>query len=586
MINFVPYSPVSRTSSQQYSHKTVTMLDDAENFADIFRGGLPYLLIALPILLICSANPVLASSEFSVQRMSQFDVNGVAYGCRASALSLEAKSLYTWSTGRHCVLTKLQDLTIDQFREIRQKAGGLVILLPKNVSSMTFDEKEHLNLLEQAMLAQPNSIPIYFSPYNLELERIITDVTRTSSNNVEGKSQRNSAASELFASISANGYQVIVSGASHVASKNSRIPIIQGELATTTKLIKQVDGGNEVNNKLPLIIVTSHLNTFGLYNEYPLNADAAVLLTLADLFSKMHNTPNAIPKYRLLFLLTESGTLLNFQGIKKWLDENVQLQNVDFVLCLDTITQALNADTGSLYMHVSKPPKEGTAMNDFFKLLKTLSAQYYNVTVDGVHKKINLADQQLAWEHERFSMKRLPAFTISALKSPKEPIRYTIFKDSDAHIIAQTQQHAKIIAESLAHYIYGIQEPNEIFANELQISQNLIKCYLQLKSALHNNDLRNAFEKYLKNVKIMYDKPDTRDPDFMFYDGQEARLNVYHVKPAVFDLFLTILICAYLASVYFVIQYFPTLYDTVCKMTKAPAQPAQTNSNNTKSKVY
>lgn len=562
------------------------MLDDAENFADIFRGGLPYLLIALPILLICSANPVLASSEFSVQRMSQFDVNGVAYGCRASALSLEAKSLYTWSTGRHCVLTKLQDLTIDQFREIRQKAGGLVILLPKDVSSMTFDEKEHLNLLEQAMLAQPNSIPIYFSPYNQELERIITDVTRTSSNNVEGKSQRNSAASELFASISANGYQVIVSGASHVASKNSRIPIIQGELATTTKLIKQVDGGNEVNNKLPLIIVTSHLNTFGLYNEYPLNADAAVLLTLADLFSKMHNTPNAIPKYRLLFLLTESGTLLNFQGIKKWLDENVQLQNVDFVLCLDTITQALNADTGSLYMHVSKPPKEGTAMNDFFKLLKTLSAQYYNVTVDGVHKKINLADQQLAWEHERFSMKRLPAFTISALKSPKEPIRYTIFKDSDAHIIAQTQQHAKIIAESLAHYIYGIQEPNEIFANELQISQNLIKCYLQLKSALHNNDLKNAFEKYLKNVKIMYDKPDTRDPDFMFYDGQEARLNVYHVKPAVFDLFLTILICAYLASVYFVIQYFPTLYDTVCKMTKAPAQPAQTNSNNTKSKVY
>lgn len=56
------------------------MFEDAENFADIFRGGLPYLLIALPILLICSANPALASSEFSVQRMSQFDVNGVAYG--------------------------------------------------------------------------------------------------------------------------------------------------------------------------------------------------------------------------------------------------------------------------------------------------------------------------------------------------------------------------------------------------------------------------------------------------------------------------------------------------------------------------
>lgn len=58
------------------------MFDDVDNFADLFRGGLPYyLLITLPILIICtSSNPVLASSEFNVQRMSQFDVHGVSYG--------------------------------------------------------------------------------------------------------------------------------------------------------------------------------------------------------------------------------------------------------------------------------------------------------------------------------------------------------------------------------------------------------------------------------------------------------------------------------------------------------------------------
>lgn len=116
------------------------------------------------------------------------------------------------------------------------------------------------------MLAQPNSIPIYFSPYNPELERIITDVTRTTSNNIEGKAQRTSAATELLASISANGYQVIVSGGSHLASKNSRIPIIQGELAATTKIMKQMESGGESNSKLPLIVIASHLNTFGLYN--------------------------------------------------------------------------------------------------------------------------------------------------------------------------------------------------------------------------------------------------------------------------------------------------------------------------------
>lgn len=57
------------------------MFEDADNFADLFRGGLPYyLLITLPILIICSSNPVLAASEFGVQRMSQFDVHGTPYG--------------------------------------------------------------------------------------------------------------------------------------------------------------------------------------------------------------------------------------------------------------------------------------------------------------------------------------------------------------------------------------------------------------------------------------------------------------------------------------------------------------------------
>lgn len=57
------------------------MFEDADNLADLFRGGLPfYILITLPILVICSSNPVLASSEFNVQRMSQYDLHGVPFG--------------------------------------------------------------------------------------------------------------------------------------------------------------------------------------------------------------------------------------------------------------------------------------------------------------------------------------------------------------------------------------------------------------------------------------------------------------------------------------------------------------------------
>lgn len=56
------------------------MFEDADNFADLFRGGFSVLLVTLPFLIILSASPVLASNEFTIERMTQFDVHGVSYG--------------------------------------------------------------------------------------------------------------------------------------------------------------------------------------------------------------------------------------------------------------------------------------------------------------------------------------------------------------------------------------------------------------------------------------------------------------------------------------------------------------------------
>lgn len=59
------------------------------------------------------------------------------------------------------------------------------------------------------------------------------------------------------------------------------------------------------------------------------------------------------------------------------------------------------------------------------------------------------------------------------------------------------------------------------------MTPEVIKPWLNIKSTLLNNDLKNAFEKYLKNVKITYEKPDPREPDFMLYGGHDATLNIY-----------------------------------------------------------
>lgn len=297
-------------------------------------------------------------------------------------------------------------MTIDQFREIRAKAGGLVMLLPEDVSTLSLEDQQHIYLLEQAMMVQEISIPVYFSRYTAEMETIVNDLAVR--NAQKGKQPQQSALAEIFNTVSANGYQIVISGASHAVNKQSKVPIIQGELYPRGKATEDI-------TKLPQIIVTAQLNTVGLINEAVHNEDVAILLTLVELFSKLQHAP----KYRLLFLITEGNSLLNFPGTKKWLEanleENGQLQNAEFVVCLDGIGRQ-NTETESLFMHVSKPPKEGTHTNNYFKTAKRIAQRFGNNTVEGVHKRINLADSILAWEHERFSMKRMSAFTLSNIK--------------------------------------------------------------------------------------------------------------------------------------------------------------------------
>lgn len=62
----------------------------------------------------------------------------------------------------------------------------------------------------------------------------------------------------------------------------------------------------------------------------------------------------------MLFLLSGGGKF-NYQGTKKWIEDNVEsaeislLAEADYVLCIDAIGKGQN-----LNLHVSKPPKEGS----------------------------------------------------------------------------------------------------------------------------------------------------------------------------------------------------------------------------------
>lgn len=63
-------------------------------------------------------------------------------GCRSASINLEARSLTGWSTQRHCVVAKLQDLTVDHFRNIRSKAGALLVILPEALHRLSQEDRK------------------------------------------------------------------------------------------------------------------------------------------------------------------------------------------------------------------------------------------------------------------------------------------------------------------------------------------------------------------------------------------------------------------------------------------------------------
>ena len=84
----------------------------------------------------------------------------------------------------------------------------------------------------------------------------------------------------------------------------------------------------------------------------------------------------------------------------------------------------------------------------------SVSKALYGEPVEMVHKKINLADEKLAWEHERFSIRRLPAFTASGMSGPNNQERNTIL-DTEKSVEPQSlQRHTRVISEALACSIY------------------------------------------------------------------------------------------------------------------------------------
>ena len=273
-------------------------------------------------------------------------------------------------------------------------------------------------------------------------------------------------------------------------------------------------------------------------------------MELARLFAKLYAVQRTQSKTNIIFLLS-SGGKLSFLGSKKWIDEQLEhpdsnvLSESQFSISLDALA---SKDQTDLFMHVSKVPKEKSPTALFLKHFQEASLRHKkNGTL--VHKKINLAEEALAWEHERFTFRRLPAFTVSAIQSHKDLMRSSIFDTCESVDIEQLSTNIEIIAESLASLVFPqIRTKSlQLFNSELKVSRPFVRSMMKqicsqprsqqllITKKKGNNhvisplvsSLEVALKKTVRNTVYRHYKLDQREPEVVFYEPVSTTMNLF-----------------------------------------------------------
>ncbi|UJR10050.1 hypothetical protein I4U23_014272 [Adineta vaga] len=540
-----------------------------------------FLFYWLPI--ICILSPTYLSpftfvdstQEFKAFRMAQFDLYGQAFGSRQAFVSSEVRLWSHTNLNRKAALIRLEKLTIERFRSLVSKGiSGLFVVIPSTNTPWIDERKSEICDLETILLGESVPIPVYFLPETQQMNDLYKSIES------RRDSTKDSALAVIYDMITADGYQLSVNTGKYNQRTDSVLYNIGGKLV-----------GHGIEERLPKILLVTHYDAMSLASGLAQGADSnasgvLILLKLIRLFSKLYAKQTTRAKYNLHFLFAAGGKL-NYQGSKKWIDDyhdqkqQQQLPNdVDVVVCLDSLGQS-----NQLYMHVSKPPKDTQTAGILRELLTQLSEKSIHgpLTFEQVHKKILKTSDFVAWEHEKYSWSKLPAFTFSHLNSSKSCSHSSISDIRDDVDLASIERNYQYISDALIRLIFNktdisfpIIDQNYLLSDQ-QSDYDQITFTKQWLTFLTNYSrspslltkthpvvlaLEQYAHRYLANVLKTTIRPNKKDPEFVFFDGdddQGRQLYVYRIKPAIFDLVLAFFIAAYLGLVYMIAAHWSTI---------------------------
>ncbi|CAL8162130.1 unnamed protein product [Prunus armeniaca] len=444
-----------------------------------------YSMIALVFILVACVELCDAATVVDVYRLIQYDISGAPFGSRLANLNHHAGSLQ-FAPGsdlsRTVLIIPLRELNISFVKEYitqNQPLGGLLFLLPQifNIENRERAKSNHqtdgvellkndLAELEKLLIHSKIPYPVYFAFEDDDIEAVLADVKR---NDATGQP----------ATATTGGYKLVVSVPEPKKRASPTITNIQGWLSGF-----KTDGDA---NQLPTIAIVASYDTFGAAPALSVGSDSngsgvVALLEIARLFSVLYSNPKTRGRYNLLFGLTSGGPY-NYNGTHKWLRsfDQRQRESIDYAICLNSIGSWDN----DLWIHVSKPP-ENAYIKQIFEGFSNV-AEELGVKVGLKHKKINISNPRVAWEHEQFSRLRVTAATLSELSVAPELLESTGSLVDGRPFVNEAAiiKSVKLVAESLARHIYGHEGKNvQIFADNssLAVNPSYIKSWLDLLS--------------------------------------------------------------------------------------------------------
>lgn len=472
------------------------------------------------------------------------------------------------------VIFRLLDLTSEVLAEAitRRSAGGILILIPDDYAQITAAQIDNCRQIEHDLLQHELAIPIYFAVENSDLEGIYDTL------NPETRPPKESYQFVVDSDEPQEVSPVIVSNVVGWLEGDHRG---SAERRNKNQPHASTAGTRDGVGSLPTIAVVAFYDNLGvapgLARGFHSNGSGVVgLLALARMFSQLYSYSTTKGSYNLIFVLTGAGRL-NFAGTKDWLTNASPriVESLDLVLCLDSI-----AASDTLYLHTSKPPKDELVkeLHDvFFHTAHTMDIPFHLV-----HKKVNISNPELAWEHEQFSLKRLFAATISNKPSPHD-VTSSMFLDMLGHenrtaSIGRLTRNIHFIGESLARYIFNLEanrrtiDGNEskgetdvvIFNGSTQVPVHLVEAWADTVDRTPRNtgflsqdsDFLMALEDTLgqflahQTTRQTFNLPNS----IAFYGPSTASMTAYQTKSFVFELVLTLGILTYLGTLMFVMK--------------------------------